>query len=403
VRWRKQAEHTRALLSRVTPEQIDLFQPMAKAPRLHVTAVAVARVLEGVEDRNGMLMIFDEPTSALPTEEIERLMRILRDLRDAGNSILVVSHALDEVMEIAERVTVLRDGQRIDTVDVAGITEHDLVTLMLGNRELPTQSAPAAADHTSAVSGDRPLALGARGLCGVEVDDLDLEVGVGEVLGVTGLLGSGHLELAYLLAGATAAEAGQISVGDRTMPAKLMTPSLAKKLGMGFVPADRVKEGLIGPSTIAENISLPRLRSFQKGGLLRHARVARDAKERVERAGVRPANPQARVEVLSGGNKQKVVLAKALANTRHALIIAEPTIGVDIGAKMGFYDQIRAHAREGIGILVCSTDLTDLTAVCDRVIALRSGRIEAELTGDEINEHRMLAAITGFGAQRVAS
>lgn len=397
VKWRQQAEHTRSLLARVTPEEVDLFKPMATAPRLHVTAVAVARVLDGWEHDG--LLIFDEPTSALPNEEVGRLMSILRSLRDAGSSVVLVSHALDEVLEIADRVTVLRDGQRVTSLEVQGITENDLVETMLGDRKLPDHSAPPVVVKSAAPREDRGAALTVSGLTGIEVDDLDLEVKAGEVLGVTGLLGSGHLELAYLISGGSPAVDGVITIGGQDLPARSMTPTRSKELGIGFVPADRDKEGLIGVSTIAENISLPRLRSFQRKMLLRQAEMARDAGERIDRAGVRPPNPEARVQVLSGGNKQKVLLAKALANASQLLIIVEPTIGVDIGAKMDFYQQIKNQAeREGLGILVCSTDLTDLTAVCDRALAMRSGRIVTEFSSDQINEHELLAAISGFGA-----
>jgi ABC-type sugar transport system ATPase subunit len=398
VRWREQRRRTRELISRVTPERVDLDGPMDKAPRLHVTAVAVARVLDGWE---GGLLIFDEPTSALPNEEIERLLRILTDLRASGSSIVLISHALDEVLRVADRVTVLRNGRKVGTVGVADLTEHALMTMMLGDRAMATiESAEAthAAEHGSMAS--RPVALAGRGLCGVELNSVDIDVRAGEVVGVTGLLGSGHLEIAYLLSGASTPEDGTITVGGRTMPAKLMTPSVAKTMGLGFVPADRAREGLIERFSVGDNISLPRLRSFQRRSLLRSRSLAEDARIRVEKAGVRPPNPDARVEVLSGGNKQKVLLARALAYTKSALIVTEPTIGIDIGAKLDVFQQIRTQAENGIGVLVCSTDLTDVTGVCDRVIVLRSGRIVDEFTGEQVNEHTILASITGVGAVR---
>jgi ABC-type sugar transport system ATPase subunit len=404
VKWAAQAEHTQALLERVTPEKVDLFAPMASAPKLHNTAVAIARVLDDWEDDG--LLIFDEPTSALPTEEIDRLMEILRDLQRRGSTIMLVSHALDEVLAIADRITVLRDGRRVETVEASAISEADLVKLMLGDRDMPTRPVQsAAAREARADDSSVPPALKATGLGGIEVDGLDIEVAAGEVLGVTGLLGSGHLELAYLLTGALPAVEGELTVAGDTVDLGAMNPSMAIALGIGFVPADRVKEGLIGECTVAENISLPRLRRFQRGGLLRVPKVNADAMQRTIEAGVRPPDPAARVEVLSGGNKQKVLLAKALAVTSTALVIAEPTVGVDLGAKMDFYQRISAHAQEkGIGVLVCSTDLTDLTAMCDRVLALRNGRIAVELVAEEIAEHEMLAAITGLSAdERMAS
>ena len=405
VRWREQARHTRELLARVTPEKIDIRRQLAQAPRLHLTAVAIARVLDGWEQRRGGLLIFDEPTSALPHAEIERLMTIMRDLRAAGATIMLVSHALDEVLAIADRVTVLRNGRLVATVDVAQLDEHALMELMLGSRELRAledAQETAARPREEAASEERPVAVAVRDLHGAELRGVDVEVRRGEVLGVTGLLGSGHLELAYLLCGARRARSGEVEIGGRTLDARAMSTALAKRLGVGFVPADRVKEGLIGFLSICHNITLPRLLGFQRGPLLRPALERRDAEQWIGRMGVRPPDPAARVEVLSGGNKQKVLLAKALATATHALVVCEPTVGVDVGAKMEIYRQLRGEAASGLAVIVCSTDLTDVTAVCDRVVALRSGRVVGEYAGDDIGEHTLLAAITGIGSTAAA-
>lgn len=400
VNWRRQRGRTADLLSRIAVDEVDITRPLDQAPPLHRTVVAIARVMDAWDGRTGIL-ILDEPTSALPDYEVDRLLAIVRELRTTGVSVLYVSHALDEIVDVADRVTVLKEGRRVATRQVAGLGERGLMSLMLGEEALAdldrAESAQSSARRDATVSGG-PAVLEVERLCGVDLAGVSFSAGSGEVLGVAGLLGSGHLEIAYIIGGAQRGRGGRLRVADRAFDPTAISPAAATRLGVGFVPPDRAREGAIAQLPVGTNVSLPALRRFRRAGRI-HRRAERSyVGERIRDLEVVPADPAMKVESLSGGNRQKVVLAKWLGIATKVLVLAEPTVGVDVGAKMNIYQRIRRAAADGLTVIVCSTDVTDLVAACDRVLALSDGLISAELSGPELTEQNILRAISTASA-----
>ena len=395
IDWPAQESLTHQLLSRVGLEGLDVNTPVATITPLERTQVAIARALHGWEEGAHGLLILDEPTAALPAEQAEDLFALVRRLRDTGVAVVYVSHRLDDLVAIADHVTVLRDGRSVATTSMEGLTHDDLVGLMLGNDAAEKAHAVARSHVTEAPATEPPAGAGlrVRGLVGAELRGLDLTVAPGEIVGVTGLVGAGQDELPYLLVGARSAHAGTVEIDGTTYDVAGLSPRRAAALGVALVPADRGSEAVLPQSDITDNITLPRLRSFRRGGWLRKSLERREAVEWIERLSIQPQDPAKLVTELSGGNAQKVVLARWLAVARSALLLAEPTAGVDIGAKSLIYQHLRAAAAEGLPIIVCSTDAMDLEQLCSRVLVLADGRFKVELTGADIEEDTINRAV----------
>lgn len=402
IDWRAQERLTCELLSRVGLEDLDVHSGVDVITPLERTQVAIARALHGWQEGVDGLLILDEPTAALPAEQADKLFALVRRLRDSGVAIVYVSHRLDDLVSIADHVTVLRDGKSVASTSMRGLTHDDLVGLMLGKETAAKAKAVVRshADESPRRSpADEALAgptLRVSGLTGAELRGLDFTVAPGEVVGVTGIVGAGQDELPYLLVGARRATAGSVEIGGTTYDAARLNPRRAAALGVALVPADRAAEAVLPQTDMTENITLPRLRLFSRGGWLQRSAERQEAAGWIERLSIQPQNPAKVVTELSGGNAQKVVLARWLAVARNALLLAEPTAGVDIGAKSLIYAHLRAAAANGLPIVVCSTDAMDLEQLCSRVLVLADGRLKAELTGADINEdtinHAVLSA-----------
>lgn len=402
IDWSAQERQTRELLARVGLVGLDVHSGVETITPLERTQVAIARALHGWEEGAHGLLILDEPTATLPAEQSEELFTLVRGLRDSGVAIVYVSHRLDDLVSIADHVTVLRDGKSVATTSMRGLTRDDLVGLMLG-KDAAAKAHAVVRSHdteTPARSQDATAAavptLRVSGLVGTELRGLDFTVAPGELVGVTGIVGAGQGELPYLLVGARRATAGSVEIDGTTYDVAALNPRRAARIGMALVPADRASEAVLPQTDITGNITLPRLRSFARAGWLRRSAERDEAMGWVERLFIQPQNPAKLVTELSGGNAQKVVLARWLAVARSTLLLAEPTAGVDIGAKSLIYTHLRAAAAEGLPIIVCSTDAMDLEQLCTRVLVLADGRLKAELTGTEINEdtinHAVLSA-----------
>jgi ABC-type sugar transport system ATPase subunit len=394
VDWRGQRRAVREALALVQAEGVDIDRPVGELKMIERAQVAIARAVSGWDEDGGLLLL-DEPTSALTDHEVEHLFEIIRSLRSPKVSIVYVSHRLEEVLRLADRIVVLRDGHVVadraaDTVDY-----DNLVHLMVGDPESAVPEAKAARRPAEAVdqepSGEGP-ALSVRSFRSGSIADLSFTLGHGEILGVTGLAGSGHEEIPYLLVGAEKPEGGTLTIGGEELAASAMTPRRAVEMGLALVPADRLRDGLVAEFDVGDNISLPRLSAFASRGFLRPRRERAYVGEWLERLGVEPAVPDMPVLALSGGNQQKVVMGKSLGVARTALLLAEPTAGVDVGARATIYDRLRAEASRGLGILVCSSDTEDLVEVCDRVLVLRRGEVVGELTRADVTEASILHA-----------
>jgi ribose transport system ATP-binding protein len=336
------------------------------------TMVAVARALrDGIEAAR--VLVLDEVTAALPVDEVDLVFDLVRRIRDMGGTVLYVSHRLEEVFQIADRVTVLRDGALVATVDTDAIDHEQLVELIIGR--------PLAQFYPDPPPPRDAVVLSVRGLRGEVARDVSFEVHRGEIVGVAGLDGSGRDELPYLLFGAQTAVAGELVIDGTSHPR--LTPATAIEAGMALIPADRAKQGSTPTFTLRENVTLPRIPAGFARWVSPQAE-RRDVEVWLDRLGVVPPDPEATLATLSGGNQQKVVLARWLRCEPRVLVLDEPTQGVDVGAKAAIYDLIADSTRGGAAVVIASTDYEELAAICDRVLIMRGGLIATEVQRDRL-------------------
>ncbi len=335
------------------------------------------------------VLVMDEPTAALSPREVAALFDLVRLLRERGVAILYISHRLREIFDIAQRVTVLKDGRRVGTLDVAATTSRDLVKMMVG-RDLDHYFPPHAAP---ADVGEARLAVRGGGVSGL-LHDIHIEVRRGEILGIGGLAGSGRTELAQALFGVRPFDQGEVEVDGKSVRVRSARQAVRRR--MGFVTEDRKIEGLVLPLSVRNN-SLLALRSL--GSFLRRGSGGIPVAELLRTLELRGAGLEREVRFLSGGNQQKVVLAKWLACEAQILIFDEPTRGIDVGAKAGIHDLMRQLARNGAAILMISSELPELIGMSDRIIVLRNGTVAGELPAGSAESDIMFLAT---GEQDVA-
>ena len=386
ISWPEMERRTHALVERFGLG-IDVRRPLATATPVQRTVVAIAAALQGWEGRRGVLVL-DEPTAVLPPGEVARLFDIVREVRDAGAGVLYVSHRMDEIFALADRVTVIRGGRRIATRPVAELTPRSLAELMAGE-EMETDHRPPPPP----AAGEPVLQV--RDLWAGPLHGVGFDLARGERLGVTGLVGSGHEIVPYAVCGARAGRvSGRLRLPERSD--RWTEARDAHALGLPLVPADRAGEGVIGDFSVGENLTLPLLdRLRTRSGRLRRRREAALTDEWIRRVDVRTAGRTARITTLSGGNQQKVVMARCLAQRPPVLTLCEPTAGVDIATRLQLYDLIQRRADEGMGVIVASTDTQDLLALCTRVLVVRDGRIAREISGRDITEPALVHAMEG--------
>ncbi len=339
------------------------------------------------------LLILDEPTATLTPAEAGHLFAIMRELRARGVSTIFISHHLDEIFAVCDRITVLRDGRRIGMTTVADTDVGRLVEMMVGRRieqSFPPKASPGVATSDTAA----PLALDVRALqLRRDAPVLRFALREGEILGFAGLVGSGRTEAALAVLGATRAHRKEIRLGGRA--AALRDPADALAAGIGLLPESRKTEGLITRFSIRDNISLNNLGKYRAWRWLIDRRREADATaEIMRRVGVKAPSLHVAAGTLSGGNQQKVVIARWLNHHARILIFDEPTRGIDIGAKADIYHLMRALTARGYSILLISSELPEIVGLCDRVAVFRQGRIEALLEGDAITPHAVMTHAT---------
>jgi ribose transport system ATP-binding protein len=337
--------------------------------------IAIARAMQD-HKLGGGLIIFDESTRALSKSARERFFEMVRSLIDGGASALLISHQLEEIVQVTDRVTVLRDGEVVETgIATRDVDEAGLTRLMLG-RHLVTHGRmdTQATGEQAAVVSD--LSVG-------QVSGFSLTVGRGEIVGISGLMGHGFEDVAEAVGGARRADSGTLRVGDRTLSLSARRPSTEHFVaaGVGYVPERRLEEGLAAEMTVGENMTLPRVRSRGKRYRTGGAWQSEEAAAMIAKLDIKPPRPDAPVGTLSGGNQQKVVLGKWLAGSPSLLVLREPTQAVDVGARHDIIDAIREAAAGGSGVLIASIDAADLAVLCDRVLVFRDGAVTDELTG----------------------
>lgn len=393
IRWGAQARRAQALLERMGLE-LDIHSDIGRLAPGQRTLVAVSRAMLELErasqqdgSSRGHLLILDEPTAALSAAESTAVWQLLHRITANGGAALLISHHLHEIRAHCDRVTVMRDGRTVLTAPAAELTEATLVETMLGETLVRAKPAP---DVTRSRSSGAGHTLSVEDLCGLTIDGLSFEVRPGEVVGLVGLLGMGQDELPYLLGGAAQPRSGRIAVDGRTLPHGDIRA--ARRAGVALIPQDRRGDGLWIEATGAENLGIVDLARFVRRGRFRRGLELASAGRQYERLGVRPADPTLAVGGLSGGNQQRVLLAKWLQTEPRVVVLHEPTQGVDVGAKLEIHTILRTFAREaGAAICLCSTDLEETEEMCDRVIVLRYGRVAGVLSGSDVRSHAILS------------
>jgi galactofuranose transport system ATP-binding protein len=389
ISWRAARAVARERLGRLSID-IDAERPLGSYSVAVQQLVAIARALE--EDTR--VLVLDEPTASLDANETELLFRILRDLKARGIAIVFITHFIDQVYRIADRISVLRNGRLVGSAATAELPRLKLISLMLGRELQETEQRLEAGSH--AAVGGEPILL-AEGLGRRRVmAPFDLSLKPGEVVGLAGLLGSGRTEVAKLIFGAIRPDSGRVEVGGGRIAAHSPGKSLSE--GMAFCPEDRKAEGIFGELTVRENIILGL--QTKRGWLSRlsHGEQERIAQEMIKSLAIATPDAEKPVGQLSGGNQQKVVLARALASGPRILILDEPTRGIDVGAHAEVVTLIRKLCAQGLALLVASSELDELVAVSDRIAVLRDRRKIGEIAGADITRENVIRTIAGAKA-----
>jgi rhamnose transport system ATP-binding protein len=334
---------------------------------------------------NAKVVVMDEPTAALSAAEVARLFGVAESLRQSGTAVIFISHRLEEVFALCQRVTVLRDGRRVLSQPIGEVTAGDLVRAMVG-RDI------AARTHEPHEPGAPVLRVEGLTRQGI-FEDISFEVRAGEIVALAGLVGAGRSEIARAVFGIDPYDSGLVRVGEKRLRAG--SPSRAMGAGVALVPEDRRQHGLVMDMSIARNVTLASLARLSRHGLLFGGRERRFATDWASRLQVRYNRPSDPMTSLSGGNQQKVVLAKWLSRTPSAIIVDEPTRGIDVGTKSEVHRILVELARGGVAVLAISSELPEVLALADRILVMREGRIVSELTREEASEERIMAAATG--------
>ncbi len=365
------------------------LDPTAEVGRLPTAYWQLTEIAKAVA-QNAKVLILDEPTASLAQTEVDALFVLMRRLADEGMSMIYISHRMEEIFEIADRITALRDGKAVMTEALATIDPDDVIHAIVGRKvEGELKWKPRAVDRSGT-----PLLRAQHLFAPPRVNDISFDAYRGEIIGLAGLMGSGRTELARCLFGIDSLESGTIDMGD--VEINLASPRTAIGAGMALVPEDRRSQGLILQDTVEDNIVLTQLGELRNGPFLSASRERKRANELIDDMDVKTPSPTLPVNQLSGGNQQKVVIGKWLATDPQLLILDEPTAGIDIGTKSEIIDRIRLLADAGTSVIVISSELPELLAVADRIIILRDGAILSDLDRSEIeDEHALNLAVQG--------
>lgn len=344
--------------------------------------VEIARALSG----QSKILIMDEPTSTLTPKEIDRLFAMVLQLKEKGVGIIYISHRLEEAERIGDRVTVLRDGKYIDTCPVRGTNIDHFIGLMVGE-EISEKFPKEKTQKGEKILNVRHLTQSPF------FEDVSFSLSSGEIVGVAGLLGSGKERVLRAIAGVEPYSRGTITIGQSAV--KINSCHDAIKQGITYLPSDRKEEGIIARMSVTENITLSSLRRYCHLGILRKKREKKSASEFGEKLQIRMANIRTLLEYLSGGNQQKVIIARSLCCRSQIFLFDEPTQGIDIGAKVEIYHLLNELVRQGAGVVISSAELPELIGLCDRILAMYHGRVVGEFRGPEATQESLLRAIFG--------
>mgnify|MGYP000928573088 CR=1 FL=1 len=386
VPWAEMTREARRLMD-LLGVRIDVTRPMRGLSIADQQMVEIARALAS----NSRLIIMDEPTAPLTPREVETLFSIARKLRDEGRTIIFISHRLEEVRALCDRVTIFRDGNKIATDTIGNLTDADIIRLMIG------RPVKEYMHKTGAKIGEVALKVENLTLPGV-FSDISFEVRKGEIVGLGGLVGAGRTDVAKAIFGVTPAASGTISLEGR--PVSITDPSEAIALGLAFVPEDRAVAGIFRTLSVEHNISVAVPKRIAPGGFIRRAVEKAMGEDAVRKLSIRLASLRQPIGELSGGNQQKAILARWLLTDPRVLILDEPTRGIDIGVKAEFYSIIGELAAQGRAILLISSELPELLALCDRVLVMSEGRLTADIPRAEATQEAVMHAAVPRGALR---
>ena len=384
ISWARERRLAQAALERLGID-VDPTATVADLSLVQRAQVAIARAVgqlaaHGTGEPGGLLVL-DEPTAYLPRLERHHLFALIREVAAAGTAVLFVSHDLDEVLAITDRITVLREGRNVATLDARNADAARLIELIVG---VTHGSAPAPIPKPSATG----VCATITELSGAIAHDVSLTIGEGEVVGLTGLAGSGFDEIPYLLYGALPSRAGTLEL-ERSFDLADMTPARALAAGIALVPGDRGRDGGVPSLSVGANVTLPALDRYASRHRLNRRKMDRDAAALLARHDVRPGDPAVALGELSGGNQQKALLAKWIDAGPRLLLLDEPTRGVDIGARARISTTLAALARDGVAMLCASSDHNELSLLCHRVLVFGAGRLSSELAGAEVTPARI--------------
>lgn len=381
----------RELFEQLVAETGISLPPDAIVDELSIADQQKVEILRAIA-RRSRVIVMDEPTARLATHESRALRGIVKKLRDAGTTIIYVSHFLEEVLEISDDITVLRDGRWVETSRAADEDERSLVAKMIG------RSLEAQFPKKNLTVPDAPLALKLSGLSGDGFSDVDLEVRQGEIVALTGLVGSGRSEVLRAIFGAGRIDSGSMEVYGAKFTPSDPAGSLRRRLSL--IPESRKSEGLFLDFSISENVSLSSLSRFRRFGVIDRARERAAVTELAAELNIKFLSVSDAVGLLSGGNQQKVMFAKALLSDPQLLLVDEPTRGVDVGAKRQIYDLLTGLASQGMAILMVSSEMEEVVGLAHRVFVMRQGRVTGQLASEEIVEERVAALAFGQSEPR---
>jgi ribose transport system ATP-binding protein len=379
----------RTMLAEFGHDDLDPHQLVGQLPLATQTIVAVARALHDGERAH--VIVLDEPTASMPHKESQLLFETVRRVADSGVAVIYVSHRLEEIFDLCDRVTALRDGEVVGTYETKDLQYQQLVELIVGKKVAELVAA-------TPTSVREAVALQFDDLSGGIVHNATARIRAGEIVGVTGLLGSGGSDLGRLLFGALQRTAGTTLVDGNQVD--LNNPEKAMQVGISYVPADRAGQGVLPRQSLVDNVMLTDSRRFFKGWRQQRKEYT-FVRQLLSKFNVKPLAPEREIYTLSGGNQQKVVLAKWMNAAPHVLILDEPVQGIDIGAKTEVYGIIAEAAESGTGVLIISTEVEDLTRLCHRVLVMRDGLIVADVAGEGLTRENLTALTYGDeGGQR---
>lgn len=398
IRWSGERKRAQELLARFDIG-VDLDVPMARLSGSDRTMVAIARVLHDVEDLERAILVLDEPTTALPQAEVQKFHQALRRHRERGVSVLYVTHSLDEVLELGDDVTVLRDAQQVVSSPISEVSAQSLIYSMIGH-DLDEADPRDSRGENDGQTDDESVVVSAHGLVGQTVNGIDVQVLRGEVLGLAGLAEAGQSEFLRIMAGLSPFSSGTLAIAG--VDANSMDRSALAAGEISYVPPDRATEAIFEGHTIGQALTLPAAREYRSWSRYDHGRARRDIVRLLGEFGVVPPEPSLVVSTLSGGNQQKVVLAMRLRQNPQLVLMDEPTQGVDIGAREEIYTIIERIRAQGRTVIVASSDHEELARISDRILVFEGGAIVTELTQPGVTSQQISIQLLGDAARESA-